>query len=296
MCNALDDQEDHSKRKNFLIKYVGDCLGTLLKTFKAPFLPLFDELLPYLMPMWGKDRTDEEKRIAICIFDDVAEHCGDAAVKLLFTGLACVQSMVELHLDHMLAALSRLDVVIRRPDALHPDNVMAYDNAVSALGKILQVHRDSINVAQVILVFLYRIYQINMFLTQWRTKKFFAWGAYEVFNHIFKGCGWIVPAWLNCLPIKGDLIEAKVMHDQLCSMVERSDGELLGLNHQYLPKIVGVFADVLSVGKDLASEETATRMINLLRQLQQTLPPSAMASTLSSLQPQQLALQSVLSS
>ncbi|KAJ0901488.1 putative importin beta family [Helianthus annuus] len=77
----------------------------------------------------------------------------------------------------------------------------------------------------------------------------------------------------------------------------RSDGELLGLNHQYLPKIVGVFADVLSAGKDLASEETATRMINLLRQLQQTLPPSAMASTLSSLQPQQqLALQSVLSS
>ncbi|KAF5772453.1 putative armadillo-like helical, importin beta family [Helianthus annuus] len=254
MCNALVDQEDHSKRKNFLIKYVGDCLGTLLMTFKAPFLPLFDELLPYLMPMWGKDRTDEEKRIAICIFDDVAEHCGDAAVKLLFTGLACVQSMVELHSDHMLAALSRLDVVIRRPDALHPDNVMAYDNAVSALGKIWQVHRDSINVAQV------------------------------------------VPAWLNCLPIKGDLIEAKVVHDQLCSMVERSDGELLGLNHQYLPKIVGVFADVLSAGKDLASEETATRMINLLRQLQQTLPPSAMASTLSSLQPQQLALQSVLSS
>lgn len=31
----------------------------------------------------------------------------------------------------------------------------------------------------------------------------------------------VVPAWLNCLPIKGDLIEAKVVHDQLCSMVER---------------------------------------------------------------------------
>ncbi|GJX85014.1 importin-5-like protein [Tanacetum coccineum] len=27
----------------------------------------------------GKDRTSEEKRIAICIFDDVAEHCGGAA-------------------------------------------------------------------------------------------------------------------------------------------------------------------------------------------------------------------------
>lgn len=47
-------------------------------------------------------------------------------------------------------ALSRLDAVIRHPNALHSDNVMAYDNAVSALGKICQFHRDSINAAQVV--------------------------------------------------------------------------------------------------------------------------------------------------
>ncbi|KAG1347591.1 hypothetical protein COCNU_06G014200 [Cocos nucifera] len=99
-------------------------------------------------------------------------------------------------------ALSRLNNVIRHPDALHSDNVMAYDNAVSALGKICQFHRDSIDAAQV------------------------------------------VPAWLSCLPIKGDLIEAKVVHDQLCSMVERSDKELLGPNNQYLPKIISVFAEM----------------------------------------------------
>lgn len=152
-------------------------------------------------------------------------------------------------------ALSRLNVVIRHPNALQPDNVMAYDNAVSALGKICQFHRDSIDSAQV------------------------------------------VPAWLSCLPIKGDLIEAKVVHDQLCSMVEMSDRELLGPNNQYLPQIVAVFAEVLCAGKDLATEQTISRMINLLRQLQQTLPPSTLASTWSSLQPQQqLALQSILSS
>ncbi|KAK6925778.1 Importin repeat 4 [Dillenia turbinata] len=102
---------------------------------------------------------------------------------------------------------------------------------------------------------------------------------------------------LTCLPIKGDLIEAKVVHDQLCSMVEMSDRELLGPNNQYLPKIVSVYAEVLCSGKDLATEQTASRMINLLRQLQQTLPPSTLASTWSSLQPQlRLALQSILSS
>lgn len=46
-------------------------------------------------------------------------------------------------------ALSRLNVVIRDPNALHSDNVMAYDNAVSALGKICQFHRDKIDSSQV---------------------------------------------------------------------------------------------------------------------------------------------------
>jgi hypothetical protein len=46
-------------------------------------------------------------------------------------------------------ALSRLNAVIQHPNALHSDNVMAYDNAVSALGKICQYHRDSIDAAQV---------------------------------------------------------------------------------------------------------------------------------------------------
>jgi hypothetical protein len=31
----------------------------------------------------------------------------------------------------------------------------------------------------------------------------------------------VVPAWLGCLPLKGDLVEAKIVHEQLCSMVER---------------------------------------------------------------------------
>lgn len=35
---------------------------------------------------------------------------------------------------------------------MQPDNVMAYDNAVSALGKICQYHRESIDSAQVVCV------------------------------------------------------------------------------------------------------------------------------------------------
>ncbi|GAV78964.1 HEAT domain-containing protein/HEAT_2 domain-containing protein [Cephalotus follicularis] len=270
--------KEENEQEEDVFDRVGDCLGTLIKIFKASFLPYFDELSSYITPMWGKDKTAEERRIAICIFDDVAEQCHEAALKYYDTYLpflleACNDENPDVRQAAVYGlgvctefggsafkplvgeALSRLNIVIRHPNALRSDNVMAYDNAVSALGKICQFHRDSIDAVQV------------------------------------------VPAWLSCLPIKGDLIEAKVVHDQLCSMVERSDRELLGPNNQYLPKIVAVFSEVLCGGKDLATQQTASRMINLLRQLQQTLPPSTLASTWSSLQPQQqLALQSILSS
>uniref|UniRef100_A0A453B896 Exportin-1 C-terminal domain-containing protein n=1 Tax=Aegilops tauschii subsp. strangulata TaxID=200361 RepID=A0A453B896_AEGTS len=106
----------------------------------------------------------------------------------------------------------------------------------------------------------------------------------------------VIPAWLGCLPIKDDKIEAKVVHDQLCSMVERSDAQVLGPHSQYLPKIVSIFAEVLCNGKELATDETTTRMISVLKRFQQTLPPDFLASTFSTLQPQQqLMLQSILS-
>ncbi|MFS8007921.1 putative armadillo-like helical protein [Helianthus anomalus] len=44
-----------------------------------------------------------------------------------------------------------------------------------------------------------------------------------------------IHAWLSYLPIKGDLFEAKSVHEILCS---------LGPNNRYVPKIVSIFAEV----------------------------------------------------
>ena len=40
-----------------------------------------NEVWPNLLIKQGKDKTAEERRIAICIFDDVVEHCREAALK-----------------------------------------------------------------------------------------------------------------------------------------------------------------------------------------------------------------------
>jgi hypothetical protein len=55
-------------------------------------------------------------------------------------------------------ALSRLYNVIKHPNALDLDNAMAYDNAVSALGKICQFHRDSIDASQVSYAFMHHMF------------------------------------------------------------------------------------------------------------------------------------------
>ncbi|CAJ2671513.1 unnamed protein product [Trifolium pratense] len=226
--------KEENEQEEELFDRIGDCLGTLIKTFRAFFLPFFDDLSSYLTPMFGKDKTSEERRTAIWIFVDVAEHCRESALKYYVSFLpflleACNDECSDVRQAAVYGvgvcaefggsvfkplvgeALSRLNAVITHPNARDSDNVMAYDSAVSALRKICQFHRDSINAAQV------------------------------------------VPAWLSCLPIKADLIESKVVHDLLCSMVERSDRELIGQNNQYIPKIIVIFAEILCAGNDLAT-------------------------------------------
>jgi len=268
--------KEENEQEEEVFDQVSECLGTLIKTFKASFLPFFDELSVYITPMLGKDKTPEERRIAICIFDDVAEQCRESALKYYDTYLpflleaandensdvrqaavygvgVCAEFGGHVFRPLVGEALSKLNNVIRHPEARHPDNIMAYDNAVSALGKICQFHRDGIDATQV------------------------------------------VPAWLSCLPIKDDKIEAKVVHEQLCSMVERSDTEILGPQNQYLHKILSIFTEVLGNGTELATDETKNKMVNIVRRFQQTLPPDFLSSLFSNLQPQQqLLLQSIL--
>nr|GEW71479.1 hypothetical protein [Tanacetum cinerariifolium] len=212
--------KEENEQEEEVFDQVGEVLGTLVKAFKASFLPFFDELSTYLMPMLCGGAALRYKTTNTILYLLFGSEHGGSVIKPLIG-----------------EALSRLNAVIRHPNALHPDNVMAYDNAVSALGKVCHFHRDR------------------------------------------------------------DVIEAKAVHELLSVMVERSDAELLGPNNQYLPKIVSIFAEILCAGKELASDQTISRIINLLRQLQQTLPPATLASTWSALQPQQqLALQSILSS
>jgi len=107
---------------------------------------------------------------------------------------------------------------------------MAYDNAVSALGKICQFHRDSIDAAQVLYLFYVILLLDGLGGFLFIIPNFYSLNYSKdallcpriILVTVFAHLTWqIVPMWLNCLPIKGDQIEAKVVHEQFCSMVER---------------------------------------------------------------------------
>ncbi|XP_009614417.1 uncharacterized protein [Nicotiana tomentosiformis] len=270
-------REAEIKQESVVFGNVGEILCTFIKSFKSSFLPFLDELSSYLLPMWAKEKTPSERCTSICIFDALMEECPEAALKYYdvclplvldasndedpdvrqaaLYGLGVWAEYDRTSFKHIVEeALSSINVVIMHKNALKPENVCAYDNAVSALGKICQFHGESIDSAQ------------------------------------------IIPAWLNCLPIKADLDDAKHVHELLCSMVERSDRELLGPNYEYLPKVISVFAEVLCSEKELATEETANRMIDALRHLQQTLPVVTMESAWSYILPrEEMELKSIMS-
>ncbi|XP_009629529.1 uncharacterized protein [Nicotiana tomentosiformis] len=280
----FDAEEDEllrgeKEQEDNILFHVGLVLTTLIETFKAGFLPFFDELMSsYLIPMWGKDMTAQERCTPFLIFDHLLEECPEAALKYSdeFLPLLLDASNDESPAVRQCAlyglvlyaecggsdfkpvvkeAISRINVVIMHFRAREPENESAFDNAVYARGKICQFHWENID-----------------------------------------SSAQIIPVWLNCLPIKCDMAAAKYVHDQLCSMVERLDGELIGPNYQYIPKIISIFAEVLCSEIDLVTEETTNRMINVLRHLQQTLPSATLESAWSYLLPrQEMELKSILS-
>jgi len=65
------------------ILQVGSCLGSFLKSFGDAALPYVEGLMPSIAPLLDKARPDEERRIAMCIIDDMLEHSAQGRAKYL---------------------------------------------------------------------------------------------------------------------------------------------------------------------------------------------------------------------
>lgn len=71
-----------------------------------------------------------------------------------------------------------------------------------------------------------------------------------------------------------NLDEAKISHEQLCSMIGASENKVIGPQGTFIPQIIAIFAEVLWAGNNLATQETPERMIKLLNKFRRELQPS----------------------
>ncbi|KAK4278057.1 hypothetical protein QN277_015956 [Acacia crassicarpa] len=104
----------------------------------------------------------------------------------------------------------------------------------------------------------------------------------------------LVPTWLSFLPLKEELNEAKIMHQQLCLMVSGLDMDLLGPGNQNLAKIIAVFVEVIDNGNKVATPETVKTMRHFLREFRRAIPGSSWDLLLLSMNSQQQQLLSSL--
>ncbi|KAJ6290798.1 hypothetical protein OIU78_026527 [Salix suchowensis] len=273
---TLPDEENGEEQKVY--DKAADCLTTFIRTHKNTFSPFIGKLAPCIELMWVRDRIVEERRTALHVFCDVAKQFQEEAfrrykISLLFLFKACKDENPEVQevaaqaigtaaefggsvfKSSVKGSLSALNAVMGHPKALEMEYVMAHDTAVSALGKILEFHREKLKAEKVLRI------------------------------------------WLGHLPLKNNLEEAKVVHRQLCSLVEVSDVELLGTHKAYLSEIVAVYAEILWAGKKLATEETVNQMIKQLKLHRRRSPHSTWRSIMLSLELHlQKKLESMLSS
>ena len=260
--------EEEHEAETELLDALGNACTTALKQYGDAVMPLVDGLMPAVARLLEKGRFPEERRVALCLMDDVIQYSPTGAAKymaqvmpLLLAGAldkdpairqCCMyglgraaQHRGEGFRPHAPAAVQAILAAIQSPDARSDDStITATENAVSALGKVLEFVPDCVD----------------------------------------PGAGAL---WVQSLPIEEDEVEAKVVHAQLLRLLRASDPRILGDSHSHLPKLVEVLVRVVARGPVLVEDEDRAGMVTLLKQMQGALPAETFNGYVAALKPKQ---------
>lgn len=294
-AHAIVMMREDLKDEEMVLRQSIDALGYVIKSARAGVLASFDvQAAPILGPRLVDTSNEVLHHAALCSFVDVCEWCGEHAAryvaeltKALGKGMvgededvrqvSCygVGALAEAQ-PAAIAPLASVAVpallsVINRPDARSEENEFATDNAVSALAKLLRHCGDAVGA-----------------------------DAPRLWN-----------SWVRALPIRSDETEAFFCHALLVEQAEKGNPLILGEGGANVPEIVRVCGEVFAAaaaatgdgagsaaasagdGEDddedeeepitMASTETVTAMVRLVRGVAAKLPPAALASMVASM-------------
>lgn len=243
-AEAALQQTENEELEEGVFRSMVDSIGWLVKIHKEAFFPVFKtQLLAFVTPLLEQTTVSVLRGQAICMIDDIVEHCGASAQELLPLFLNhLVQGLEDPNSSVIQAsaygigvsaekcgaafdpfcqnALEKMVHLINSSTNVDDDEVgAARDNAISAVAKICLAREGAVDAAKM----------------------------------------W--PMWLSWLPLRTDVLEAQDVHTRLISLVHSDNAHVLGANYANVAQILKVFASALRKLKRNASRKMGVALI-----------------------------------
>ena len=81
-------QNDNEEEQE-LADQIASCLTVVLRSYGDRAMPLIEPLMPHLGALLDSSRPPEERRIGLCLLDDIIEHSPAGVAVQLGSGQAC---------------------------------------------------------------------------------------------------------------------------------------------------------------------------------------------------------------
>eukprot|EP00735_Rhodelphis_limneticus_P008844 TRINITY_DN2321_c0_g1::TRINITY_DN2321_c0_g1_i1::g.20738::m.20738 TRINITY_DN2321_c0_g1::TRINITY_DN2321_c0_g1_i1::g.20738 ORF type:complete len:1078 (+),score=394.95,sp/Q8BKC5/IPO5_MOUSE/35.22/0.0,HEAT/PF02985.17/3.9e+03,HEAT/PF02985.17/7.7,HEAT/PF02985.17/2.6e+03,HEAT/PF02985.17/4.8e+03,HEAT/PF02985.17/0.24,HEAT/PF02985.17/6e-06,HEAT/PF02985.17/0.067,HEAT/PF02985.17/3.5e+02,HEAT/PF02985.17/1.7,HEAT/PF02985.17/0.053,HEAT/PF02985.17/6e+02,HEAT_2/PF13646.1/1.2e+02,HEAT_2/PF13646.1/14,HEAT_2/PF13646. len=259
-CYDADELEEENEIEDLLFEQIGCVVGALIKQCKARFAPMFHaKIMPIFANKIQRQQPALQRRVSVCVFDDLIEYLGPLSAPFLPT---CMPFLLEYIVD------------------VDPDLRQA---SVYGVGVLAQHGGEAFAmVAQDALM------KINALVSHPEARKDANGAATDnAISALGKICEYqdgrvdsasLWPTFLNYLPLRHDVAEARMVHNQLVALVEKNNVKLLGSQNENLPIVLSVFSQILDT--ELVDDETVPRIKNLLHQLR-SLPEATLQALFS---------------
>jgi len=260
--SGADEQEEYAaqlRSEDNLLTPLVDSIGYLLKFSKAEFVPVFDNCVVPKLGKYLSSTSDVRASVAaVCLFDDVVEHCGsEAAAKYSPT------------------LLQGIMMIMSDPSKYERDLVQASVYGIAQISRYAPSSTISSNMLQTI---------VHQLLAITQGDKENAGDGVYLYEIAISALASLVlfgpTADLQCdnrnavtgiflknLPLEQDEDEARICHAGLCSLIENGSIDLQ-VDAATIISIAGSILFDVQEGIDIAEANTCERLAKILYDMQ----------------------------
>lgn len=253
--DELEVIKEENKNEHDLQLSIAEIIGIIFKTHGTLSTGIVQNLFETLLTESLQSQEKQKNKFALFIMDDMVEYLGPEILGPFYTNVA---AQIIKFCSSSVAAL--------RQAASYGIGVMAKNGGAafaSVVNDCLQGLKQAID------------YQMPASIKEKKAKvKQFNHAKDNAVSALGKVIRYqtqcldaqaIIPGWLNLLPIKHDVEEAKIQNEILSSLLNDAPLVLLGDQYQRLEQVVVILGEVLD--KKFVEIETGVKLATFLKQL-----------------------------